>query len=224
VTNGKRVWQCDASCQRIIQIPVGTSVWSRYWGSKLRPTVRSPSFMVSHIPIYQTICTILHVADISGDNWETCSYSFVVRRLIGGHKGHQERVSAHHHITTTTIFLVALSSDPACSLLMAHRFVSNKEVFAILVLIALVLSSYNSFTFWSTQQSSISPEGTHTYPINDASEFRRLLSAVNPLDALPHSKTLGVASRLYVLGLPGRDDRREVMERLQTAMGKLNFS
>jgi hypothetical protein len=156
---------------------------------------------------------------------EACSDHFVQafnkrpQSLLGTGVG----TPPHHHHLFGCVFI-----GPRLFSLMAHRFVSNKEVFAILVLIALVLSSYNAFTSWSTQeylQSPTSPEGTPTYPVNhdDTSEFRRLLSTVNPLDVLPHSKTLGVASRLYVLGLPGRDDRQKMMEKLQMAMGKLHL-
>lgn len=53
-----------------------------------------------------------------------------------------------------------------------------------------------------------------------SSEYRRLLSTVSPLDRVPHSKTLGVASRIYVIGLPRREDRRASMEKLARAMGE----
>jgi hypothetical protein len=76
-------------------------------------------------------------------------------------------------------------------------------------------------------------EATRHMPENDAStslygekfasedyssEYRRLLSTVSPLDRVPHSKTLGVASRIYVIGLPRREDRRASMEKLARAM------
>lgn len=53
-----------------------------------------------------------------------------------------------------------------------------------------------------------------------SSEFRRLLNGVNPLDRFPHSKTLGVASRLHMIGLPHREDRRMIMQKLGHAMGR----
>jgi hypothetical protein len=40
------------------------------------------------------------------------------------------------------------------------------------------------------------------------------------MDRIPHSKTLGVASRLYVIGLARRQDRRATMEKLAHAMGE----
>ena len=49
--------------------------------------------------------------------------------------------------------------------------------------------------------------------------FRELLSTVLPSDKAPHSKTLGVAGKIYVIGLPGRVDRRSEMQKLQDAMG-----
>jgi len=51
-----------------------------------------------------------------------------------------------------------------------------------------------------------------------SSEYRRLLNTVSPLDHVPHSKTLGIASRIYVIGLARREDRRASMEKLARAM------
>jgi len=51
-----------------------------------------------------------------------------------------------------------------------------------------------------------------------SSQYRRLLSTINPIDHVPHSKTLGVASRIYVIGLARRVDRRISMEKLARAM------
>jgi len=65
------------------------------------------------------------------------------------------------------------------------------------------------------------PEGLRLYPLpvaDDAAEFRQLLSTVNPLDRLPHSKTLGVAGSIFVIGLPHRQDRRTVIGNLEKAM------
>lgn len=53
-----------------------------------------------------------------------------------------------------------------------------------------------------------------------SSEYRQRLNSIRPIDRLPHSKTLGVASRIYVIGLPGRKDRRSVMAKLEKAMGR----
>ena len=57
-------------------------------------------------------------------------------------------------------------------------------------------------------------------PADGISEYRKLLSTISPLDRAPHSKTLGVASRIYVIGLPAREDRRKSLESLERAMGK----
>lgn len=51
-----------------------------------------------------------------------------------------------------------------------------------------------------------------------ASIYRQTLSTVRPYDTAPHSKTLGVADRIYVVSLPFRSDRREIMTGLERAM------
>lgn len=56
-----------------------------------------------------------------------------------------------------------------------------------------------------------------------ARSYRDLISTVHPLDRVPHSKTLGVASKIYVIGLPGRKDRRREMESLADAMGAFKY-
>lgn len=53
-----------------------------------------------------------------------------------------------------------------------------------------------------------------------SSEYRRLLSTIYPSDRIPHSRTLGVASRIYIIGLKRRQDRRAAMEKLARAMGE----
>jgi hypothetical protein len=53
-----------------------------------------------------------------------------------------------------------------------------------------------------------------------SSEYRRLLGTIYPSDRVPHSKTLGIASRIYVIGLKRREDRRAAMEKLARAMGE----
>ncbi|KZP09602.1 hypothetical protein FIBSPDRAFT_938406 [Athelia psychrophila] len=48
--------------------------------------------------------------------------------------------------------------------------------------------------------------------------YRDLLSTVYPSDRVLHSKTLAVAGKIYVIGLPSREDRRREMESLAEAM------
>lgn len=60
------------------------------------------------------------------------------------------------------------------------------------------------------------PSSIHHEP---SRSYRDSLSTVLPSDRAPHSKTLGVAGKIYVIGLPGREDRRREMQSLQEAMG-----
>lgn len=62
---------------------------------------------------------------------------------------------------------------------------------------------------------------SHAVSQETESEYRRFLSTVHPLDQVPHSQTLGIASKIYVIGLPSRTDRRDNMEALAKAMGQL---
>ena len=97
----------------------------------------------------------------------------------------------------------------------------------MLVMLTLLVISYKADTNFRIQDYLPLGKDVSTDPLltaGGAAEYRRLLSAVNPLDTTPHSKTLGVASRMYVIGLPGREDRRILMESLQNAMGKLNIN
>ena len=48
--------------------------------------------------------------------------------------------------------------------------------------------------------------------------YRQQLSTVRELDRLPHSRTLGVAQKIYVIGLARRIDRRAHMSQLMEAM------
>ncbi|KAF8761899.1 hypothetical protein RHS01_01025 [Rhizoctonia solani] len=50
------------------------------------------------------------------------------------------------------------------------------------------------------------------------STYRQQLASVRDIDNAPHSRTLGVAQRVYVIGLPRRKDRRQHMETLIRAM------
>ncbi|KAF8707596.1 hypothetical protein RHS03_04228, partial [Rhizoctonia solani] len=50
------------------------------------------------------------------------------------------------------------------------------------------------------------------------STYRQQLASVRDIDNVPHSRTLGVAQRVYVIGLPRRKDRRQHMETLIRAM------
>jgi hypothetical protein len=111
---------------------------------------------------------------------------------------------------------------------MANWLVSRrKEAVAILAIVVFLFVSYNAYlrTQGSIQLSILTQNISAEPPaeplvVDDAAEYRRLLNTVRPLDALPHSKTLGVASRIYVIELPGRQDRRAIMESLEKAMGK----
>ena len=96
----------------------------------------------------------------------------------------------------------------------------------MLVMFTLLVISYKADTNFRIQDYLPLGKDVSTDPLlaaGGAAEYRRLLSTVNPLDTTPHSKTLGVASRMYVIGLPGREDRRILMESLQNAMGRLNI-
>ena len=85
----------------------------------------------------------------------------------------------------------------------------KKGVIATLVIISTTLLWFST------------PEVLGQLPVDNAAlDFRQLLSTVHPLDRLPHSKTLGVAGSIYVIGLPHREDRRNVMRGLEKAMGK----
>ncbi|CAE6429323.1 unnamed protein product [Rhizoctonia solani] len=53
---------------------------------------------------------------------------------------------------------------------------------------------------------------------NVESTYRQQLASVRDIDNAPHSRTLGVAQRIYIIGLPRRKDRREHMETLVKAM------
>ena len=78
--------------------------------------------------------------------------------------------------------------------------------------------------FHVNQLVVVDPQASNHSHINGTadgiSEYRRLLSTITPLDRAPHSKTLGVASRIYVIGLPAREDRRKSLKNLERAMGE----
>jgi len=97
---------------------------------------------------------------------------------------------------------------------MAHWLLARqKEIFISLVIFALILVSYFGYPYIAdTQHLPLLPA------YHDALSFRDILRAANPLDDIPHSKTLGVASRLYVIGLPEREDRRIIMGQLADAL------
>ncbi|QRV90908.1 glycosyltransferase family 25 protein [Ceratobasidium sp. AG-Ba] len=48
--------------------------------------------------------------------------------------------------------------------------------------------------------------------------YRQQLGNVREIDHLPHSRTLGVAQKIYVIGLARRTDRRAHMDKLMSAM------
>ncbi|KAG9104423.1 hypothetical protein FRC06_002658 [Ceratobasidium sp. 370] len=50
------------------------------------------------------------------------------------------------------------------------------------------------------------------------SQYRQQLSTVREIDRLPHSRTLGIAQKIYVIGLARRVDRRAHMAKLMAAM------
>ncbi|KAF8572856.1 hypothetical protein K439DRAFT_1377280 [Ramaria rubella] len=59
----------------------------------------------------------------------------------------------------------------------------------------------------------------HTpYSEQDVSAYRQRLASIRPLDTAPHSKTLGVAGRIYVVSLASRTDRRQDMSAIERAM------
>ncbi|CAE6521977.1 unnamed protein product [Rhizoctonia solani] len=65
--------------------------------------------------------------------------------------------------------------------------------------------------FWeSTPKTNLDSHVEDTY--------RQQLAAVRDIDRIPHSRTLGVAQCIYVIGLARRKDRREHMETLIKAM------
>lgn len=53
---------------------------------------------------------------------------------------------------------------------------------------------------------------------NSASSYHEHLSTIRSSDTSPHSKTLGVFDRIYVINLAARDDRRRIMIDLERAM------
>ncbi|KAJ1311656.1 hypothetical protein OPQ81_010131 [Rhizoctonia solani] len=66
--------------------------------------------------------------------------------------------------------------------------------------------------FWqSTPKSNVDTQHVE-------STYRQQLAGIRDIDKAPHSRTLGVAQRIYVIGLARRKDRREHMETLVRAM------
>ena len=97
---------------------------------------------------------------------------------------------------------------------------TTKHILAILGVFALL----SLFHVNQSVEPAVEPQASnHSHvigPRDGISEYRKLLSTVKPLDRAPHSKTLGVASRIYVIGLPIREDRRKSLKSLERAMGK----
>ncbi|KAF8520975.1 hypothetical protein JB92DRAFT_2708583 [Gautieria morchelliformis] len=60
--------------------------------------------------------------------------------------------------------------------------------------------------------------GAPWYAVSGPSVYRQSLSAVRPYDTAAHSRTLGVADRLYVVSLASRADRRQIMSDIARAM------
>ncbi|KIJ32485.1 hypothetical protein M422DRAFT_213760 [Sphaerobolus stellatus SS14] len=65
--------------------------------------------------------------------------------------------------------------------------------------------------------ASLSPSGSG-FRVEEPPSYHDRLSQVRPLDTAPHSKTLGVAGKVYVVSLPKRTDRRGVMQEIADAM------
>lgn len=63
-----------------------------------------------------------------------------------------------------------------------------------------------------------SPAGPESNTKIAESLYRQQLSTVRVLDRLPHSRTLGIAQKIYVIGLARRADRRAHMNKLMEAM------
>ena len=104
-----------------------------------------------------------------------------------------------------------------------HRFLSLGVGGIFLVLITLSLRLYpQNFRSLAGIPTDASRCQKKVVSEDYSSEYRKLLSTVDPMDRIPHSKTLGVASRIYVIGLPRRQDRRLLMEKLARAMGEQN--
>lgn len=98
---------------------------------------------------------------------------------------------------------------------------ARKHILALLGVFALLSLAYHvkqSTKLVVEPQASSHPHVV--IPEDGPSEYRKLLNTITPLDRAPHSKTLGVASRIYVIGLPGRGDRRKALASLEKAMGK----
>jgi hypothetical protein len=86
------------------------------------------------------------------------------------------------------------------------------------LLVVLALTFYSPSFKYSIGSSRFPDSDNVPTSDNSSSEFRRLLSTIYPSDRVPHSKTLGVASRIYVINLKRREDRRVSMETLARAM------
>lgn len=83
-----------------------------------------------------------------------------------------------------------------------------------LVLVSLYLQSSN-LRFRSGERSQLSDPSHHHH---HTSAYRQRLNLIRPVDTVPHSKTLAVASRIYVINLPRRHDRYLDMTKLERAL------
>ena len=89
-----------------------------------------------------------------------------------------------------------------------HRVLTAAGIFLLVVL---------SLTFYASVHHGAQKALTSE---DYSSKYRQMLSTIYPSDRVPHSKTLGIASRIYVIGLKRRKDRRAAMEKLARAMGE----
>lgn len=90
-----------------------------------------------------------------------------------------------------------------------------------LYIILLVACASIIFKFSTFLQSSSPCQCERQHQNNtssSSSSYRERLSTIRSSDSLPHSKTLGVFDRIYVINLAARDDRRRVMSDLERAM------
>lgn len=103
---------------------------------------------------------------------------------------------------------------------MSNLWSSRKGLYAVVPLVILIAFIALSHNLATTEDGSIVMTCLQPEP-SPILSYRDLLSTVYSSDMVPHSKTLGVAGKIYVIGLPGRDDRRKEMRSLQEAMGAL---
>ncbi|EJT99078.1 hypothetical protein DACRYDRAFT_82988 [Dacryopinax primogenitus] len=92
---------------------------------------------------------------------------------------------------------------------------SRQRVF-IACLVFGVVCLLCRLTIWDDASGSIPGRWT---PIFRSLTFRERVASIRAADRYKHSKSLGVFSRIYVVSLPSRIDRRERMQELAEALG-----